>query len=109
MSHVSPQVRSSVSAAGGTAVEHDARLAAERTGRAHLVFRDGDGHQVIHQLPEGGGRTVVLGRRRRCEVCLDWDLEVSRSHARLQPADGGWAIADEGSRNGSFVGRERVL
>ncbi len=109
MSHVSPRARSSVSAAGGTAVEHDARLAAERTGRAHLVFRDGAGHQVIHQLPEGGGATVVLGRRRECEVCLEWDLEVSRNHARLQPADGDWAIADEGSRNGSFVNRERVL
>lgn len=109
MSHASPRVSSSVSAAGGTAVEHDARLAAERTGRAHLVFRDGAGHQVIHQLPEGGGRTVVLGRRRECEVCLEWDLEVSRSHARLQPADGDWAIADEGSRNGSFVNREPVL
>jgi hypothetical protein len=109
MSHASPRVSSSVSAAGDTAVEHDARVAAQRTGRAHLVFRDGAGHQVIHQLPVGGGRTVVLGRRRDCEVCLEWDLEVSRSHARLQPADGDWTISDEGSRNGSFVNRERVL
>ena len=108
MSHASPRVRSSVSAAGGTAVEREARLAAERTGRAHLVFHEGAGHQVIHQLPEDGGRTVVLGRLRECELCLDWDLEISRSHARLQQADGEWAIADEGSRNGSFVNRERL-
>jgi hypothetical protein len=108
MSHASPQVSSSVSAADGTAVEHRARLAAERAGRAHLVFRDGAGHQIIHQLPDSDGRTVVLGRRRACELCLEWDLEVSRSHARLQPADGDWAITEEGSRNGSFVNGERV-
>lgn len=108
MSHASPRVSSSVSAAGGREVEHEARLAAERTGRAHLVFRDRAGHQVIYQLPEHGRRTVVLGRLRECEVCLDWDLEVSRSHARVHPADGEWAITDEDSRNGSFVNRERL-
>lgn len=36
------------------------------------------------------------------------DASVSRMHARLEHVDGAWSVADTGSRNGLFVGGQRV-
>jgi pSer/pThr/pTyr-binding forkhead associated (FHA) protein len=44
----------------------------------------------------------VIGRSRECDVVLS-DSNVSRRHAELRPADGGWTIADLGSTNGVKV------
>jgi pSer/pThr/pTyr-binding forkhead associated (FHA) protein len=42
-------------------------------------------------------------------VRIGWDAEASRCHAELQRIPDGWAVVDDGlSRNGTFVGRERV-
>jgi Protein of unknown function (DUF3662)/Inner membrane component of T3SS, cytoplasmic domain len=42
---------------------------------------------------------AVLGRSRECDVVLK-DSGVSRRHAEIRPAPGGWTIADLGSTNG---------
>jgi pSer/pThr/pTyr-binding forkhead associated (FHA) protein len=43
-------------------------------------------------------------------VALDWDPEVSRTHAQLELFGGDWTLIDDGlSRNGSFVNGERAL
>jgi predicted component of type VI protein secretion system len=52
---------------------------------------------------------VRIGRSPANDVALDWDREVSRDHARLEHDGTGWALVDDGSRNGSFVDGERVL
>jgi hypothetical protein len=88
--------------------EHRERLAAERGGLPHLVYRDGDGAQVIVALRPGVER-VVVGRAEECEVALSFDRRVSRAHAELVRAGGEWWVADEGmSRNGTWVNGERV-
>jgi pSer/pThr/pTyr-binding forkhead associated (FHA) protein len=84
------------------------RLAAERSGDPHLIYRDGDGRQVIRTLPANGPR-VMIGRREESDVSLPWDGEVSRVHAELQVVGRDWTVVDDGlSRNGSFVNSERL-
>ncbi|MEW4528578.1 ATP-binding protein [Maioricimonas sp. JC845] len=51
---------------------------------------------------EVGGDAVTIGRGAQNDVRI-LDTEVSRQHARLQLRDGGYAIVDAGSSNGTFV------
>ena len=84
------------------------RIAAERSGGAFLLYRDGDGGQVIVPLEEQEDR-ITIGRRPSNEVALDWDSEVSRVHAALERAGEEWTVVDDGlSHNGTYVGGERV-
>jgi len=93
---------------GASPAELQARLAAERSGGAFLVWRDADGAQRPLPLPERG--RVTVGREPGCDVALAQDEEVSRLHAELERVGPEWVLADHGlSRNGSFVGGERVL
>jgi len=55
-------------------------------------------------LPAAG---VTIGRATDCDVVLD-DPGVSRRHAALRPAAGGWVIEDLGSTNGVLVNGRRV-
>jgi hypothetical protein len=85
--------------------EVKARLDAERRGEPFLLYRDGDGAQVI--VPLAG--VVTVGRRPERDVALTWDSEVSRLHAELEPVGPDWTVVDDGlSRNGTFVNGERV-
>jgi FHA domain-containing protein len=89
-----------------TPAELKQRLEAERRGAPFLVYFDGAGHQVLHELT--GPATV--GRGADCDVALGWDREVSRLHAQLERVGAHWVLADDGlSRNGSFVNGERVV
>ena len=88
-----------------TPAEVKARLDAERRGQPFLLYRDGEGAQVI--VPLAGALTV--GRRAAADVALTWDSEVSRLHAQLEPAGADWTVVDDGlSRNGTYVNGERV-
>ncbi len=82
------------------------RIAAERAGEAFLLYRDGDGEQVIVPL---AGERLTIGRRPANAVALDWDSEVSRVHAEIARAGADWVLVDDGlSHNGTWVGGERV-
>jgi hypothetical protein len=86
--------------------ELKARLEAERHGTPFLLYFDGAGRQVLHELAE----TITVGRGADCDVALGWDREVSRLHAQLERVGGQWVLVDDGlSRNGSFVNGERVV
>ena len=70
--------------------------------------------RVIVQDPEAGGRDlaidkaeVVLGKHAECDVVLA-NSKVSRRHARIAVANGGFVIEDLQSTNGTFVNGERV-
>jgi pSer/pThr/pTyr-binding forkhead associated (FHA) protein len=91
-----------------TPAELQERLAAERSGRPFLVYRDGGGHQRI--LPLDPARDeLTVGRRPACDIPLSWELAVSRVHAELVRVGSDWALVDDGlSRNGSYVNEERV-
>jgi pSer/pThr/pTyr-binding forkhead associated (FHA) protein len=91
-----------------TPVEVAERVRAERRARPFLLLRDGEGRQRIVDLG-GDQRSLSIGRDPSSDVALTWDSEVSRAHALLERVGGAWTLVDDGlSRNGSFVGAERV-
>jgi pSer/pThr/pTyr-binding forkhead associated (FHA) protein len=50
-----------------------------------------------------------LGRRDTSDVCIPFDTLVSRLHATIQISpDGEIWLTDEDSRNGTFIGREKL-
>src|SRR5205085_1907907 len=50
---------------------------------------------------------VVLGRDPHCDVHLS-DDSVSRKHAAIVPADGGYTVQDLASTNGTYVNDQRI-
>jgi pSer/pThr/pTyr-binding forkhead associated (FHA) protein len=67
---------------------------------------------VVTQGPAAGQRfeldsEVVLGREGVSATIAD-DSELSRRHAVVRPAAGGFEIEDLGSRNGTFVNGQKI-
>lgn len=96
-----------------TPAELSAVLAAERTGIAFLAYRDGLGDLRLRTLTAG---PVAIGRSPSNDIVLDWDLQVSRTHAQLEAIGEDWVLLDGGlSRNGCAVngqplaGRRRLV
>ena len=83
------------------------RIRAERRGRAFVAFHDGGGSQQVVTL-EDERSPITIGRRVDNDIVLSWDSEASRRHAHLQHTVDGWALVDDGSRNGSYLNGERV-
>src|SRR5437588_197808 len=80
---------------------------AERSGRPFLVFRDRDGRERLFVF-QSDAATPSVGRSPTSDVVLDWDNQVSRTHARFERGPEGWAVIDDGSSNGTFVNEQRV-
>ena len=51
--------------------------------------------------------TITIGRSRDRAVMVD-DTRVSRTHAHIEPRQGGWAVIDDGSANGTIVNGEAL-
>lgn len=51
--------------------------------------------------------SIVIGRSSDADLTLG-DTEASRQHCRIEASDEGWVVTDLASRNGTFVGKERV-
>lgn len=91
-----------------SAPELKAQIEAERGGRPFLVFRDGDGEQRVVVVAEGTA-ALWVGRGEAADLRLDWDEEVSALHAQIEVVRDECTLLDDGlSRNGSFVGEQRV-
>jgi pSer/pThr/pTyr-binding forkhead associated (FHA) protein len=85
------------------------RIGAERAGVPHLIYRGGDGAQVIRPI-ELGAEKLSVGRAGAVDLLLDFDPEVSGLHAELERLGDEWVVQDDGlSRNGTFVNGERVV
>lgn len=54
------------------------------------------------------GSELRIGRAPSCEINLDGDPLVSRFHAVLRPREGGYAIDDLGSSNGTLVNEVEI-
>ena len=71
--------------------------------RAELITIGGEeGSSVAEGMTFDIQGVATLGRAQSARVVLD-DTSVSAHHAMLRPVDGGWAIEDLGSRNGTLV------
>ncbi len=53
------------------------------------------------------GEPVTIGRSPQCDVFLN-DMTVSREHASIEPANGGYVIRDANSFNGVWVNNDSV-
>jgi hypothetical protein len=81
---------------------------AERSGRPFLLFSDAEHRQQLFLL-SSDAEAVSVGRRPSSDVVLDWDNQVSRTHARFENTGDGWELVDDGlSSNGTFVNDERL-
>ena len=81
---------------------------AERSGRPFLLFSDAEHRQQLFLL-SSDAEAVSVGRRSSSDVVLDWDNQVSRTHARFEKTSDGWELVDDGlSSNGTFVNDERL-
>lgn len=58
---------------------------------------------------EFAGPEVRIGRDPACEWCIESGNSVSAVHARMLFRDGRWWLEDAGSRNGTFIGRHRLV
>ena len=88
-------------------VELNDRLAAERAGKAFLVYRDHSGAQRIVPLADEE-RPATIGRV-ESDICLAWDEHVSSLHAELLRVGSHWLVVDDGlSLNGTYVNGDRV-
>jgi pSer/pThr/pTyr-binding forkhead associated (FHA) protein len=73
-----------------------------------VIVRSGDGARgEAPKLTFDGTQRVVIGRGSSCDVRLP-DPSVSHRHATLQASGVEFVIVDEGSTNGTWVGRVRV-
>jgi len=91
-----------------SAPELKEQIEAERGGRPFLVYRDGAEEQRIVVVEEGTS-ALWIGRGEAADLRLDWDEEVSALHAQIEVVRDECTLLDDGlSRNGSFVGEERV-
>jgi pSer/pThr/pTyr-binding forkhead associated (FHA) protein len=76
-----------------------------RTEGPALVVRSGGGRAGEHfRLQQ---ERITVGRSPDCDIFLD-DVTVSRRHALVKQADGGFLIEDQGSLNGTFLNRRRI-
>src|SRR5690349_15535093 len=86
-----------------TARELQRVLAAERSGRPFLLWREADEQLAVMSLDEGAWR-VSIGRGDEADITLGGDPQVSRAHAILERVGEEWTLLDDGlSRNGTYV------
>jgi len=68
---------------------------------------------LVQRGPDAGARflldsdLITVGRHPDSDIFLD-DISVSRRHATFERSDAGYAIADLGSLNGSYINRDRI-
>ncbi|MCQ3929731.1 MAG: hypothetical protein DPW16_04675 [Chloroflexi bacterium] len=87
----------------------------ELTVKLMVMSGPDDGMEIIlshsksgDPIPPGLLARYTIGRRDNSDVCIPFDTLVSRLHATLQRRTDGLFLVDEGSRNGTFIGRRRV-
>ena len=77
-----------------------------------ITFMSGpmDGKTLQWPYPEGSELVLTIGRRESCDIVLNYDTQVSRVHARVVYETGQrtFYLEDTGSRNGTFLGNNRL-
>lgn len=73
---------------------------------ARLLYNDHAGRQQALRLDPSRPQ-IVLGRQSDCDIIVH-DTSVSRRHCVIVPEEGGFAVVDLGSANGTLVNDVRV-
>jgi adenylate cyclase len=90
-------------------------MMADLTVKLMVMSGPDDGLEIIldnsksgEALPPDLLGKFTIGRRDNSDVCVPFDTLVSRLHATIHYRADGLLLVDEGSRNGTFIGRRRV-
>lgn len=67
---------------------------------AHLTHVTDEGERTLAL-----GETFTVGRSGDNDLTLEGDASVSREHAAIRRAEGGYVVEDLGSQNGTYVER----
>ncbi|MBN1200529.1 MAG: FHA domain-containing protein [Anaerolineae bacterium] len=59
-------------------------------------------------LDDGGPVEITIGRREGCDICLSYDSQVSREHARLIFDGNCFWLEDMDSTNGTFLDEDKI-
>lgn len=86
---------------------------AQRSRKIAITFMSGplDGKTMEWDTPADDSELVLtIGRLKDCDILLDYDSQVSRLHARViyNPAIPAYYVEDAGSRNGTFMGEDKL-
>src|SRR3972149_3943150 len=92
-----PMVRAALAALG--------RATPEQSPTLEVVAGPAKGRVIELPVP---GREVVIGRGETCDVAIV-DPDLSREQVRVRRDWAGAAVVDLGSKNGTFVGEERLV
>lgn len=79
----------------------------DRYGVAPSAPRPSEGKPVPLLFPRGARSAFTIGRDIACDMFIG-DMTVSRVHAKLERARGGWLVTDLASTNGTRVNGWRV-
>ena len=69
----------------------------------YVIFTSNNEEIVRRELKE----PVTVGRASECGIKIR-DIMMSRTHCRIELQESGWVVIDLGSRNGIFLGNERI-
>ncbi|MCC7451893.1 MAG: FHA domain-containing protein [Anaerolineae bacterium] len=86
---------------------------AQRSRKIAITFMSGplDGKTLEWDTPADDSELVLsIGRLKDCDILLDYDSQVSRLHAKViyNPATPAYYVEDAGSRNGTFIGEDKL-
>jgi len=70
--------------------------------------KDGDMLTFETLLDSDEATDLSIGRREGCDICLNYDSQVSREHAVLSYDGQRFWLEDTRSTNGTFIGDEKL-
>jgi pSer/pThr/pTyr-binding forkhead associated (FHA) protein len=73
-----------------------------------MIMSGPDDGLILNLTAPKQGDSYILGRRDDCDVVLAYDSQISRQHTRLFMVDGCWHVQDLGSRNGTYIGKQKI-